>query len=138
MYNKFFIVSILFINSVFGMEHSEDSSMTKINKWQGMKQFAGRIIAYKSNSHYICFGKNYKIDNDSSIQFGQVSLTPLKWADQQQGYHLYKVIEKCSIGSICALCDCYLSEGLWVRLATQEEIEKIKKAKENNQARWYP
>ncbi len=143
MYIKFFFALILFINSIFGMQQPEDSSMTKINSWQDMEQFAGKVIAFQSNSHHICYG-GYKIENDSSILFGWVSEIPQSWAMpchiglasvKQQGYGLAKILKQDALGCTCALIDFYLSEGLWVRRITQEEFEKINNAVKNKQAR---
>lgn len=130
------ITSMLCYGCRFGMKQ-EDSSMTEMNDWRDLAQFAGQIIAYQANSPYYCSEEGYKIDNQSTIRFGQVSSAPIDWSGiKSPGYTLARVIKKDSNGSICALLHSYLSEGFWARHATQEEIEKIKNALKNKQARW--
>jgi hypothetical protein len=141
MHKRLIILLLLVVNVCFGMQDSEntadDLSMTKINSWKDMEQFAGKIIAYKAVSRYI-HRNGYKIDG---LKFGQVSANSAKWPTTHEGgenraYKLSRIIKKEKVASICALLDYYICNGLWVRRAKEEEIEKIEKALKDNKAKW--
>jgi hypothetical protein len=135
MYNKFFLISMLCVSYCFAMNNQEDSSFTKITA-QGMKQFAGKIIAYQTTAEYFEPSGSYVFDNDNPIYFGQVSLYPQQWSDDSLAYSLFRISKKEANRSLCALSDSTLSKGFSVRLATQEEIKKIENVIQYKQVKW--
>lgn len=141
MYIKFF-VAIFLVNVSFGMQNVENSiekvSMVKINSFEEMKTFAGRIVVYQTYSSNIGVSDGYKIHgHDVGLVSSSVEL---RWHDEFKkilcGYELICLTSKSSIASSCFLCDQVISEGLSIRKVTEEEMKSIHSAVKGKNAKF--
>lgn len=106
------------------------SAFKPIEKWEDVIPFAGRIVAVVSKSLYI--GKS---DADKPL-FGRVAKTPSLWIGRVAGYNLSQFKVPGQIASNCALIDKELmGSSTSIRLASQEELEFLKKQVEEGALR---
>lgn len=140
MHIRFLLPLVLIVNVSFGMEDSEDfvleGLMTKISTWEEMKPFACHIIAYETDSLNIGLKNYYKLYEDRPIQFGLVDSQHSVWRYSTgesdcdpRGYALARLIHKKNNSKNCGIINRFIfDKTLWVRLATQEETQKIHRA----------
>ncbi len=124
-----FLLSLL----VCVIHHAEDNSepeMTEIKKYQDVEPFAGRMVAVASDNYCI----NHKEREVESTVFGYVNADIFDWIAGGDGYLLNRVIEKNTASSYAILNDETIkkSVSIKVRLATYNEILKLKKGIEEN------
>lgn len=142
MHIKFLLALVFIININYAMQESEgqEHKMLKVTSWKDIEPFAGRIIAYKTDSFYIGNRNCYRIYSDESIKFGYVFPRSSEWEVWPEdkggtGYNLARLLLKDGAPGNCALIDRYILKCyLFLRLASQEEIMKIHNAIKSEKA----
>lgn len=64
--------------------------MQKIEKWEDVAPFAGRIIAYATFSSYFGCNGGYCLDN--KLKYGRISKEAARWNRDGKGYSLRQMI----------------------------------------------
>lgn len=119
-----FLYLILLISTINISMEQPNLPMANIQFWQDVHQFAGRLIAYKTNGHE---GHAYSLEND--IKYALVSSENFKWTSGETGYDMSRLLRLNAGAYICALIDSDLKKiSLSMRLATLIEVKKIREA----------
>lgn len=111
-----------------------DPAMIKIERADAVALFAGRLIAFRTRSHYFSSRTEYPIDSDASLKFGYISSDCPLCQTGEDGYGLTRLLKPAEVASGCLIVDSKLDEPLLMRLATLEETNKIRIAIESNAA----
>lgn len=111
-----------------------DPSMIKIERADAVALFAGRLIAFRTNSSYFGSRTGYPIDSDASLKFGYVDADCSLCPTGEEGYGLTRLLKPDDVASGCLIIDSRLDEPLLMRLATLEETNKIRMAIDSNGA----
>lgn len=104
-----------------------DPTMTKIEKWESMAPFASRVVAFRTTSPYFGAKKGFSIDSDASLKFGYISDYITSYA-RGEAYNIKRLLKPTEVSELCALVNPRLDIPLLMRLATLEEVNKMRKA----------
>lgn len=110
-----------------------DPTMTKIEKWESMAPFASRVVAFRTTSPYFGAKKGFSIDSDASLKFGYISDDPSSY-EGEMGYKITRLLKPTEIPGGCLVFNSHLDIPLLMRLATVEEVNKMRKAVESAMA----
>lgn len=114
------------------MTSSVNSGFCAIDHWVDVIPFAGRVVAYQTNSYYYGAHKGYTIGN---VHFGYINEAFNRCrCCGENGYTMTKILKPDDIASDCILITPKLNSNMSMRLATKEEIELIHKAITADQA----
>lgn len=109
--------------------------MEKINKWEDVKKFAGKSVAYKTTSDYLSFSDNYKLVPESKIKYDILDSLPFRPDNYREiGFNsrridMRRIIMPKSVCGVHALTDSTLKgANLFMRLLTDNEKTLLKKA----------
>jgi len=108
-----------------------DPTMTKIEKWESVTPFAGRVVAFRTTSPYFGAKKGFPIDSDASLKFGYISDDPSSYDEGEMGYKITRLLKPTEIPGGCIVLNSHLDIPLLMRLATVEEVNKMRKAVES-------
>ena len=111
------------------MTSSVGSGFQTIQSWEEVAPFAGRVVAYQTDSVYFGATKGYTVEN---IHFGHISEFPIYFSEK--GYNMVKVLKPGDVPGNCVLVASKLKLHISMRLATKEEIGLIGKAITADQA----
>jgi hypothetical protein len=110
-------------------------SMVPINNWKELKPFAGRFVAYKTNSYNFGAQNGFSLNTDLALKYGYLSHLVWEWEKGEEVYHLQMVLKPHEISSKRLIFNSTLGD-LSMRFCSCEEIILIKDAINNNQAKF--
>lgn len=116
--------------------------MQKIEKWEDVKPFAGKIVAYTARSYYFNEGQESSIvtQEEPNLKIGYIipgtEISP--WCTSEYGFNLACLLKKKSISSKHALINSLIKEdgSIYMREVTHEECAKILKLLVENKVKW--
>jgi len=105
--------------------------LVTISSWKDVKPFAGRIVAYESESYYLDAFPNkvYPLNSKPSLTYGYVDTEPSNWSCGEVGYGVTRLLIPKAIAGNCAFIDPAIrGKHVKMRLATPKELAQISKA----------
>ena len=110
-----------------GITHAmENKSLQRIQDWQDVTPFAGKVVAYMAAMPYLDSGYKYVLPN-SDLSYGYIENYPSRWGvNCGNGYNLRQLLKKGGVGSNTALANKYIDEGsLYMRDVNSQEAYEI-------------
>jgi hypothetical protein len=105
---------------------SSDSTMTTVQSWKDVTPFAGRLVAYKTDSVYFGREKGYTLN---TLRFGFIPQSPYFWDNGERGFQILQLLKPKEIPAAKALNDSMLAKSsVAMRLATSEELHTVLRA----------
>jgi ankyrin repeat protein len=104
--------------------------------WYDAAEFAGRVVAYQTDSD--CFGAD-KGYNQRKTHFGYIGKMAFSWKDLETGFNMQRLLKPGDVEGVCGLIESLLKSRkspLSMRGATEEEIEFIGEAISADQAKF--
>jgi len=113
-----------------------DASMSVIRSWEDVSPFAGRVVAYRSASADLTDERPYfvhrkivdgnPINSDVSLRYGYIEPSGGSlYFDGETGYIMARLMSQGACGGMSVLVGSRIQQGLFIRLATIEEIYQI-------------
>lgn len=108
-----FVISIVLLRAPICIEASEIASMVKVEKWEDVKPFAGKIVAYTTNSSFFLSKDGCSFD-DAKIKYGYIPEGFGDWLACDESGHLlhpyehhrdrgwgYRIMQLVALGNFC-------------------------------------
>lgn len=107
---------------------TNSSNMKAISVWSDAIPFAGKIVAYKTDSVFFGATKGYVFSRDTELRYGYVNHFTNKWSTEEKGYLLVRLIKSSENPGVCGMVNSTLNPPIYMRKATEEEVDFIRKA----------
>jgi len=107
--------------------------MQSIECWNDVTQFAGSVVAYKTDSVYFGATRSYVFEN-KSLYFGYIEKKTSRWSSGEMGYNMSNLLKADQKAKLCAIILSKITSPISMRLAKNHEIEMISKAVESDEA----
>ncbi|MFV0340023.1 MAG: hypothetical protein ACK5MA_05230 [Parachlamydiaceae bacterium] len=92
-------------------------------------------MAYRANGGYLSAFKGFHLE-DVSVQFGYIDTFVSDWGRGGKGYRMIRILDPKGVSGVCALVNSQLKALIFMRLATDKEVQQIDRAIRNGQAKF--
>lgn len=100
--------------------------MNRILSWTDLKPFAGQIIAFKTESHYLGANRGFFEELRNNLKYGYVPQKPAFWGSEGSGYAIKKLLSPAEKPNLSGITDStLLTESISVRSTTDWERTQI-------------
>lgn len=107
------------------------SPMQTIHSWDEVARFAGRVVAFTSDSVYSNTSEGYTL---GPTHYGYIDDIPSTFAGGEVGYNMATLVRPTDVRHNCFLVNSLLKSPFSMRLATKREVELLGKAITDNHA----
>lgn len=104
-----------------------DKKIVEIKKWEDVRPFAGKVVAYITNNDLYLSQKTIVVGKEK-VNYGYISCGFNVWDMRQFGYELYPLVEKLTTVDHRPITDFELKLDLHMRYIELDEIFCIEQA----------